>query len=472
VSWLRRRRSLGTRVTAGFALSALLVSAAVSLTTYYLTRRSVLQSRQSLAVHQTLGNAVVVGNALRFSAPDLPDVLSSLETPTDSQSLLYQRGSWVVSNLAVGSASLPTALRGQVIGHNVSATMAYRLTGHAELAVGVALPAESAAYFEVFDLSDVSRTLVALALSLAGASAVATLLGAAIGTWATRRMLSPLAQTARAAAAIARGQLDTRLVPGRDSELADLAESFNAMVTALEQRIQRDARFASDVSHELRSPLTTLHTAVDVLSHRRGELPERSAQALDLLNDEVNRFERLVEDLLEVSRFDVGAADLSLEEVEVAELVRQALGHLGHGGVPVVVRPGGEHLEISADKRRLERVLANLLTNAEAHGGGATQVEVGPMAGGAYVAVDDAGPGVPPESRELIFERFARGRAAGRRAMGAGVGLGLSLVREHVKLHRGRVVVTDSPEGGARFLVELPADPEKAPLESAAGPAL
>ncbi|MHB1925007.1 MAG: sensor histidine kinase [Acidimicrobiales bacterium] len=467
---MRRRRgraSLGARVTAGFALSALGVSIALSLTAYFLTRRSVLEARQSQDVRQTASNALVVGDALRFSVPDLPDVLSSLETPSGSDSMLYQHGQWNVSNLAFNNGSLPRALKTMVIRGDTSASLQYRLDGHAELAVGIALPTVSAAYFEVFDMEDVSRTLVDLALSLAGASVATTAVAALIGSRASRRIVAPLRQTATAAAAIAGGRLDTRLGPGRTSELADLAESFNAMVTALEGRIQRDARFASDVSHELRSPLTTLSASLEVMEHRRSELPERAAQALDLLSDEVSRFQHLVEDLLEVSRFDAGAADLSLEEVDLADLVGHALITLNHPGVPVSAP--AEPVVIRADKRRLERVLANLLANADAHGGGVTGVEVGRRGPLAYLAVDDAGPGVPPEARQVIFERFARGKAAGRRARGDGVGLGLALVEEHVRLHGGSVSVTTSPGGGARFLVELPVDTE-APVDGVAPP--
>jgi two-component system, OmpR family, sensor histidine kinase MtrB len=456
-----RRSSLGTRFTVAFALSALGVSLALSLTAYFLTRRSVLEARLNQDVRQTAANALVVGEALRYSVPDLPDVLSSLETRSGSDSLLYEHGSWNVSNFAVGSESVPLALRSDVINRNRSATISYRLGGHSELAVGIALPTVSAAYFEVFDLEDVSRTLVALALSLAGASAIATAAGALIGSRASRRLVSPLRQTATAAAAIAGGRLDTRLPAGGTSELAELAESFNAMVAALQQRIQRDSRFASDVSHELRSPLTTLRTSLEVLHRRRDSLPERSAQALDLLSAEVERFDLLVEDLLEVSRFDVGAANLNLEPVELAELAAEALVALGHPAVPLTVAPGCEHLVVEADKRRLGRVLANLLANADQYGQGATGLEVGRQSGEggaamAYIAVDDAGPGVPIAEREMIFDRFARGRAAGRRAGGEGVGLGLALAREHVNLHGGRLEVTDSSAGGARFVVLLP----------------
>lgn len=473
----RRRLGLRARITAGFALGALGISVVLSLITYGLTRRSVVHNRQSAAVHQTVANALVVGGAVRSSGPDLTQVLSSLSTPNGSESLLYQRGSWVSTNFALGSAAVPAALRTTVLRDGQPATMEYRLAGHAELAVGVPLPTSGktgrTAYFELYDFSDLTRTLTALALSLGAASVATTLAGIAVGRWASRRVLSPLTETARAAAAIAGGRLDTRLQAGDDSELANLAHSFNSMVSALQGRIQRDARFASDVSHELRSPLTTLRNAVDVLQRRRAELPERSAQALDLLTEEVTRFGRLVEDLLEVSRFDAGAADLLLEEIRPAELARHALAAHGPAGVELVVEPGTP--TIRADKRRLERVLSNLLANADVHGDGATRVVVGPVragtdeagepaagrfahapATGAFVAVDDAGPGVPPEQRETIFERFARGRAAGRRARGEGVGLGLSLVAEHVRLMGGTVRVTGSPDGGARFVVTLP----------------
>ena len=219
-----RRASLGTRVTVAFALSALGVSLALSLTAYFLTRRSVLEARLNQDVRQTAANALVVGEALRYSVPDLPDVLSSLETRSGSDSLLYEHGAWNVSNLAIGSQSVPISLRTAVINKNRSDSISYRLAGHSELAVGIALPTVSAAYFEVFDLEDLSRTLVALALSLAGASVVATAAGALIGSRASRRLVAPLRQTATAAAAIAGGSLDTPLPTGRTRELAELAE--------------------------------------------------------------------------------------------------------------------------------------------------------------------------------------------------------------------------------------------------------
>jgi two-component system sensor histidine kinase MtrB len=170
----------------------------------------------------------------------------------------------------------------------------------------------------------------------------------------------------------------------------------------------------------------------------------------------VERFERLVQDLLEISRFDAGVARLAVEDVRVDELVSHAVPADRHQLLDVDPEAAG--LVIRAEKRRLERVVTNLLTNAEIHGGGAVRVGVRRVDSTVRLEVDDAGGGVPPDDRERVFERFARGAAAGRRSgSGAdGVGLGLALVREHVRLHRGRVWVEDSPDGGARFVVELP----------------
>ncbi|HET6794859.1 MAG TPA: HAMP domain-containing sensor histidine kinase [Acidimicrobiales bacterium] len=461
-----RRLALRSRIQASFALGALGMAVVLSLITYGLTRRSVVHARQTADIHQALANALVVHSALAGARPDVFGTIDSLSTPSSSQSVLWYQGHWFSTTLAEGEGSVPAALRHRVMAEHKAANQMFRLGDQPELAVGVPLGSVGANYFELFSFEDVRRTLGALALSLVAASVATSLAGLAVGRYASRRVLTPLTSTARAAAAIASGQLDTRLQSDEEGELADLAASFNSMVSALQQRIQRDARFASDVSHELRSPLTTLANAVAVLGHRRAELPERSAQALDLLSEEVRRFQGLVEDLLEVSRFDSGAVEVSLEELHPVELVRRALAAGGHTEVPVVVGPGLEDVTIRSDKRRLERILTNLVDNAELHGGGVVRVALDPVEGpppALAINVDDAGPGVPADERQAVFERFYRGAAAGDRTRVGGVGLGLSLVLEHSRLIGGRVRVEDSPEGGARFVLELPLSGGPAP---------
>ena len=275
--------------------------------------------------------------------------------------------------------------------------------------------------------------------------------------------------------AIAGGQLDTRVEAGDDVDLQELASAFNRMTANVQERIEREARFTSDVSHELRSPLTTLTATVGILEAHRLELSPRARSALDLLDGDLRRFSRMVDDLLEISRFDAGSAELSLDEVDPGELVRRAVGAsapVGEDGhrapvvFPVEVGPGVEGLRLRVDKRRFERVMANLVENASLYAGGVTRVMVTRHPEGddvpaesIRVVVEDQGPGVPPAERHHLFERFYRGGRAGRRESSEGTGLGLSLVAEHVRLHGGSIWIEDAPVRGSRFVIELPLRP-------------
>ncbi len=329
--------------------------------------------------------------------------------------------------------------------------------------VGIPLTVANAAYFESVDLSDIESTLNSVRLSLLFGAVIATMVGALFGWMAAARSVRPLSQAAMAARAFADGRLDTRLERTEDPDLQALASSFNEMAATLQARVERDARFASDVSHELRSPLMTLAASVEVMQARRDEMPERAQAALDLLTADVTRFQGLVADLLEISRFDAGAIRLNLEELMVAEFVRQAVSVSSNPATPLRVSPRAERMMISGDRRRLARVVANLIDNARNHGGGDATIEVDVDPDDAErvrIAVEDHGPGVPAEERLLVFERFARGAMAGRRATTDGAGLGLALVDEHVRIHGGRVWVEDRDDGahGARFVIELPAE--------------
>jgi len=210
----------------------------------------------------------------------------------------------------------------------------------------------------------------------------------------------------------------------------------------------------------------TLSASIEVIEGRRHEMPERAQAAVDLLRSDVARFRTLVEDLLEISRFDAGAVRLHLEELLVSQFVRQAIGVSSLPETVMTTTARAERMLISGDRRRLARAVANLIDNARIHGGGDARVSVsvpGPEdheADRIRIVVEDSGPGVPVDERRLIFERFARGGGAGRRSGNDGSGLGLALVAEHVRLHRGEVWVESRPDGrdGARFVIELPAE--------------
>jgi two-component system, OmpR family, sensor histidine kinase MtrB len=468
--WGRARPRLGlrTRVTAAFALGALGLALLLSLLTYTLSSTYLLRQREASALRQAFVNARFVQAGLRATGPDVAGLLSDLETPATSESLLVRRGERFASNpVEIGHDDLPGRLREQVE-DGTAARQRFRLDGSPRLAVGVPPPAVQATYYEVFSLAELDRTLRVLTGSLVAGAVVTVLLGVALGRWVSGQALHPLAVAGQAARSISHGRLDTRLDPDPDPDLRVLSVAFNDMADALEQRIERDARFASDVSHELRSPLTTLTTTVELLHARRAELPASARESIDLLRVEVERFQRMVLDLLEISRLDAGVAELALEDVRAEELVREAVRATRPTeaataeGSPPAVAVGDEvgDLVLQADKRRLVRVVANLVDNAERHGGGLVGVGLERVGDRLRILVDDAGPGVPEAFRSRIFERFSRAPpSAGARRDGGGVGLGLALVAEHVRLHGGAVWVEQRPGGGARFVVELPARP-------------
>ena len=462
---LLRRRAAGrlglrARITSAFALGAMLLSFLLAGTTYVLTRGNVIDERESTALTVAYLNARRVQERLPVEAQEMATLLGSL---VGSNPIVYQEGEYFPLQAARNETALPDELRREVVDEGRPALMRYDLDGHPLLAVGTPLPQVSGgAYFEIVDLEETESTLRALGISLLGAGAFTTAAGAGLGLWASRRALRPLGDVSQAAEAIAGGRLDTRLEATGDPDLGTLAGSFNDMAQALQERIERDARFASDVSHELRSPLMTMAAAVDVLESQRDDLTDRGQQAVDLVTEEIGRFRQLVEDLLEMSRYDAGAVRIDHDDVRLAEFVLQAVDHSGHRGVPIELDADLAGVVVRADKRRLARVLANLLDNAAKYGDGATAVSLRAVEGGVQLAVDDRGPGVPEEERAQIFDRFNRGGVAGRRGAGEGTGLGLALVAEHVRLHGGRVWVEDRLDGaeGARFVVELPTEDE------------
>jgi signal transduction histidine kinase len=319
--------------------------------------------------------------------------------------------------------------------------------------VGVHLAGPDVDFYELSPLTELELSLRTLAGVLGLGGATATAAGAAFGVWASRRAVQPLEQVAAAATRIAGGELATRLPATADPDLLAIVGSFNSMVDALAARIDRDARFVGDVSHELRSPLTSLVTSVEVVGSRREELSPRGRQALELVETELERFRRTLDDLLELARLD-DAADDEPEPVSAAAVVREVLARTGRPAGLLRADPDAD-TTVRADKNRLERAVRNLLDNADRHAGGPCAVEVRCREATVVLQVDDAGPGIPPADRERVFERFVRGPRAARGSL-PGAGLGLAIVAESATRLGGAAWCSASPQGGARFSLALP----------------
>jgi two-component system, OmpR family, sensor histidine kinase MtrB len=465
------RLGLRARVTLAFAIGALLLSMGMSLLVIGVARSTVVNQREASATQQMYFNARNVRSGVS-SGVEVAQVFGSLQTPEGSRPVLFQRAQqstadpgsgWSQQDPQYGYSAIPPALRERVLdGRAAKMRFPHPATGEKSLAIGIPIAEIDGAYFEIVRLEALDDTLTSISFTLFGASIATVLAGAALGWYASRRILRPLGEVGDAARKLASGELDTRIRALVDPDLEPIITSFNGMAGTLEGRIEKDAQFASDVSHELRSPLMTLSASLEVLQNNRDDLNERAQSALDLLAADLDRFRELVEDLLEISRFDAGVMKLELEEVLLTDFVRHVVRAAGYSRVPVeraedaVIDEELGGIITAIDKRRVARVLTNLLNNAEKYGDGAVGVHVTGDADWVRVFVDDAGEGVPVEDRERIFERFNRAGAAGRRGSSTGVGLGLALVAEHVHLHGGRVWVEDTPSGGARFAIELP----------------
>ncbi|MER8090554.1 HAMP domain-containing sensor histidine kinase [Streptomyces sp. NPDC058316] len=278
---------------------------------------------------------------------------------------------------------------------------------------------------------------------------------------AARSVLRPVRELRRAAHSMGGGQLDTRItVRGRD-EMADLARTFNESAARLERSVEelreagaRARRFASDVSHELRTPLAGMLAVTDVVDEEAGTLAPNTARAVRLISAETGKLAVLVEDLMEISRFDARAAELNTDEVDAAEAVRNTLSGRQWLGRVRAELPDG--LRIRLDTRRFDVIVANLVGNALRHGAEPVTVRLSARGDALITEVHDSGPGIPPHALPHIFDRFYKADAA--RSRSSGSGLGLAITKENVHLHGGTVHARNAAGGGALFTVELPFD--------------
>jgi two-component system sensor histidine kinase MtrB len=287
-------------------------------------------------------------------------------------------------------------------------------------------------------------------------------------TWlVTRQVVTPIRMARRVAERLASGQLQQRLRVSGEDDLARLATSFNQMATSLQRQIRQleelsrvQRRFVSDVSHELRTPLTTVRMAGDVLHDARSEFDPATSRAAELLQSELDRFETLLTDLLEISRFDAGAAVLELDDVnlvDVAHRVVEATRALAEQrSTAVVVRAPAQPCLAEADVRRVERIVRNLVTNAIDHAErGDIVVHVAGDEHAAAIAVRDYGVGLGTGESAMVFNRFWRADPARARTSG-GTGLGLSISLEDTHLHGGWLQAWGRPGEGAQFRLTLP----------------
>jgi two-component system sensor histidine kinase MtrB len=397
---------------------------------------SIVQTRRNLAV----------APAYRKTG----DLVDAYKSRGDFLTVATRGGETFLSSASVSLRSVPAGLRA-IVGRGDLGYERATVAGDRFLVTGAPAANGRKLYF-FFPENGLRHELSLLRNVLFGGVGILVLLAALAGVVLARSTLRPVARASAAAQSLAEGLLETRLpVEGKD-EFGVWAESFNEMAAALEAKIAalsaaqaRERRFTADVAHELRTPLTALLGEASLLADHLDRMPPAARRPAELLIADVARLRKLVEDLMEISRFDAGAESVHAEEVDVAALVRAAVRARGWDDR---VRLEGDGLRVTSDPRRLERIVANLVDNALEHGGSSVSVRIGEN----EIEVADDGPGIPSEHLPHVFERFYKADAS---RSGVGTGLGLAIARENAILLGGELEVASEPGQGTRFTLRL-----------------
>ncbi|WP_433344256.1 sensor histidine kinase [Streptomyces sp. CA-253872] len=472
-----------------FALVAVVSALGTGALTFREARNGVLQRSQDSVVDQF--------------RDEVGQVVPGLVTPAD-QATLQELASRLVSGhraqgwrvvaaygrlrADAGSGPAPglvgRELRGRVETRSVAVFQRVRARGGTVLVIGLPVTYASDPHalsglsvYLIVPQSGEEAYVAALVSAVERAALPALGLAVLLALLLARGVLRPVRELRRAQRRMADGDLGTRLKVQGSDELADLAGAFNETAAALEKSVAelrrmeaRARRFAADVSHELRTPLAAMTAVTDVLADEAPRFDKDTADAVRLVTEETMRLARLVDDLMEISRFDAGAIALHTDDLDLAESLRRTLSTRGWTGRVETELPAGVRARV--DPRRLDVVVANLVGNALKHGGGApVRLALRPLPSGrgAEIEVSDRGPGIPEAALPHLFERFFKAGAARTRSESSG--LGLAIVRENVRLHGGVVTAANRPEGGAVFTVRLPKRPPRVPVERpAAGP--
>ena len=439
--------TLRRRLTLVLALAVGLSAASLAAGSYFVVRHNLLADSVDSAVDQTRRNLDVE----REFPGSTGDLVQAYKSRGDFLTVATSGGKTYLSGTGVTLRSVPAELR-RLVARGQLGYQRATVAGEHFLVTGAPASNGTRLYF-FFSEQGLRHELVVLRNILLAGVGIFVVLAALVGFVLARSALRPVARASSAAHSLAEGLLETRLpVEGKD-EFGAWAQSFNEMAAALEAKIAalsaaqaRERRFTSDVAHELRTPLTALVGEASLLADHLDAMPPESRRPAELLIADVARLRRMVEELMEISRFDAGAERVQAEEVDVAALVAATVQSRGWDGR---VRIEADGLTLTTDPRRLERIVANLVDNAFEHGGSAVTVRIADR----EVEVADDGPGIAPEHLPHLFERFYKADEA---RSGGGTGLGLAIAQENARLLGGNIEVESEPGRGSRFTLRLP----------------
>ncbi|MFI1936440.1 ATP-binding protein [Streptomyces purpureus] len=476
----RRRRltryGLRTRLVVAFLLVAAVSCGTTAALTYRAARNAILEQTQDTAVSHFRDQVRGIGYGLPVDRENLQQSVLTIARQAKPHP-------WVVfaeyGTMRVSSGTRPTStvltpelrrtalarphgsFQRVVSGGTPYLTVAIPTTFKMDETGAGAIRPTGLVFFAVMRLEDEEAEVRAMVLAARDGALPALAVALVPALLAARSVLRPVRDVQRAARHMGQGHLDTRIQVKGGDELADLARTFNESAARLERSVEelqsaeaRARRFASDVSHELRTPLAGMLAVTEVLDEDAGGLDPDTAAAVRLISAETGKLAVLVEDLMEISRFDARAAELNTDEVDVAETIRRTLIARHWTDPERIVTHLPDGIRARLDPRRFDVVVANLVGNALRHGRPPVTVRLITTGGALVVEVTDRGPGIDPEVLPHVFDRFYKADPA--RGRSAGSGLGLAITLENVRLHGGTVRAGNGPAGGAVFVVEIP----------------
>ncbi len=493
---LRRRwhRSLQLRVVATTLVICVIVATVLGFFLVQQIAAGLLSSARTAAAHQISEGLYTAKNdpGLEGTAGDQSKALIQLTAdlqglsgpgdtfdvviltqPLDSSAFVGEYGNRNLSPVSLPKKLIASVTQEQQKGRtdNLVSTptqMSY-LAGRAPvpgLAIGGVISPHAQLYY-LFPMGQQQQTLALVQRAMLGGGLALVVLLVGIVSLVTRWVVVPIREAAEAAKRLSDGQLEQRMPVRGTDDLAALARSFNDMAASLQEKLreleelsQVQRQFVSDVSHELRTPMTTIRIAADVLFAARQDLLPAAARSAELLEGQLERFESLLADLLEISRYDANAATLDAESADVCDLVRRAAADAeqlaARRGTRIDFRLPAEPCLAEVDRRRVERILRNLLDNAVEHGEGRdVVVTVAGDRDAVAIAVRDHGCGFGPAEAQLVFDRFWRADPARARTTG-GTGLGLAIAQEDARLHNGWLQAWGEHGKGSVFRLTVP----------------
>jgi len=477
---LLRLTSLRLRLVVVFALVALTAAVSASGIAYWLNRDAVLTRTQNAALNDFRQSLADNTGSLPVQPPcdQLQDAAERIANSAQRYEVVLVDRSAAGGSCAAPSgeggftlSEVPESLRTAVNkerpadeGDGLPYHLYWQritLDGDPYLVGGVKVIGGGPTGYMLKSLTSERDDLNSLAWSLGIATALALVGSALLAQAAASTVLRPVQRLGDAARRLGEGKLDTRLRVSGTDELADLSRTFNSAAASLEQRVEelsaREAasrRFVADMSHELRTPLTAITAVTEVLEDEVESFDPMVAPAVRLVVSETRRLGDLVENLMEVTRFDAGTARLVLDDVDVADLVTACID--ARAWLDAVELDAERGNVARLDPRRLDVILANLIGNALKHGGSPVRVSVRTDAESLTVEVRDFGPGIPEEVLPHVFDRFYKASASRPRSEGSGLGLSIALENAHI--HGGDITAANGPEGGAIFTLRLPMD--------------